>query len=271
MQGIKKFIPTNEKLELLNALSAVGYPVIDFGSFVSPKAVPQMKDTKELLELLDSGKSNSRLLAIVANLRGAQEAAGYKAVDIIGYPLSVSETFQVKNSNKHIVESLEELVQLKGLTDQKGKELVVYLSMAFGNPYGDPYSIEIVEQFAGVLISLGVKTIAISDTVGLATPEEVSNIYSRLSNLDSTITWGLHLHARPEHAEEKIKAAIAAGCRRLDGAILGYGGCPMANDELVGNINTRTIINVCDSLGLEHGLDSTKFTTAEAIANRVFN
>lgn len=268
MQGMNEFIPTADKIKLINSLAATGFPVVDFGSFVSPKAMPQMADTGAVLNGLEN--NNSSLLVIVANERGAREAVEESRIAIVGYPLSVSETFQKRNSNKTIVESLEELVTIQQLCQERKKELVVYLSMAFGNPYNDPYSIDIVKQFAGVLISIGVKTIAISDTVGLATPEEVEELYRSLSEESVDVTWGLHLHARPEQAEEKVKAAITAGCRRIDGAVLGYGGCPMAKDELVGNINTRLIIHVAEEFGLDHGLDLQQFEQAEKIAQTTF-
>jgi len=271
MQGIANFIPTDIKVEYLNKLLAVGYPVLDFGSFVSPKAVPQMRDTSQVLAQLDRSKTKSELLAIVANLRGAEEACESSGVDIIGYPMSVSETFQKRNTNKTIVESLEEIMLLVELTTKKQKSLVIYLSMAFGNPYGDPYAIEIVSQFAGVLVSLGIKTISISDTIGLATAKEVGEVFSQVSMISEEISWGLHLHARPENAAEKIKAGMVAGCRRFDGAILGFGGCPMAKDELIGNIDTRTILEVAKELKMPHELDEIAFLEAEQLAKAVFN
>ena len=269
MQGIEPLIATSEKVRLLESMLRVGFPVIDFGSFVSPKAVPQMADTAAVLDRLTP--NGTKLLAIIANRRGAEIAVAKNKVAVLGYPLSISETFQQRNSNKTIVASLEELVGIIDLADKNGKELVVYLSMAFGNPYGDPYSIEIAAQFAGVLSSLGVATIAISDTVGLATPKQVDELYSTLSREYPGIEWGIHLHASPDDTEKKIKAALLAGCRRIDGAILGFGGCPMAEDKLIGNINTRAIITIAEELGLSHDLDLERFTEAEKIAGEVFN
>ena len=269
MQGMPQLIPVAEKVSLLKAIIAAGFKTVDFGSFVSPKAVPQMADTLEVLKQLNPGQTN--LLAIIANLRGAETAVEQAKVAVLGYPLSISETFQQRNSNKSIVASLEELVKIIELTNNHRKELVVYLSMAFGNPYNDPYSLEIVREFAGILASLGVRTIAISDTVGLATPGEINELYRSLIAAYPAMAWGLHLHARPEDTREKVKAALEAGCRRLDGAILGFGGCPMAKDDLVGNINTRLLLEVAEALGLEHGIDHARFTEAERIAGEIYN
>ena len=269
MQGLERFIPTFTKIDYLNALLEDGFHTIDFGSFVSPKAVPQMRDTGELLAGLN--KSSSQLLAIVANLRGAETALSHDRVRYIGYPLSVSETFQVKNSNKTIVQSLEELVVIAEKCQEAKKELVVYLSMGFGNPYNDPYQPGTVAQFADILISLGVQIISISDTVGLASPKEIEDVFKTVATLNDKVEWGLHLHASPNNAEDKVRAALDAGCRRLDGAILGFGGCPFAKDELVGNLDTRSIIKIASELGYRHDLDLDAFTKAEELAYKVFN
>lgn len=269
MQGIERFIPTTTKIDYLNALLEVGFHTIDFGSFVSPKAVPQMSDTSDLLPRLK--QSSSQLLAIVANLRGAETAITHERIRYIGYPLSVSETFQLKNSNKTIVQSLEELVVITEKCQKANKELVVYLSMGFGNPYDDPYEAKIVAQFADILISLGVQIISISDTVGLASPKEIEDVFKTVASVNNKVEWGLHLHASPKNAEDKIRAALNAGCRRLDGAILGFGGCPFAKDELVGNLNTRNIIQIASEMGYNHDLDIEAFTRAEELANTVFN
>ena len=269
MQGIERFIPTTTKIDYLNALLEVGFHTIDFGSFVSPKAVPQMSDTSDLLPRLK--QSSSQLLAIVANLRGAETAITHERIRYIGYPLSVSETFQLKNSNKTIVQSLEELVVITEKCQKANKELVVYLSMGFGNPYDDPYEAKIVAQFADILISLGVQIISISDTVGLASPKEIEDVFKTVASVNNKVEWGLHLHASPKNAEDKIRAALNAGCRRLDGAILGFGGCPFAKDELVGNLNTRNIIQIASEMGYNHDLDIEAFARAEELANTVFN
>ena len=260
MQGITNFIPTGEKVRLLSALLEVGYPVIDFGSFVSPKAIPQMADTAEVLEQLEP--KTTKLLAIIANLRGAQAAVSKDKVAILGYPLSISETFQQRNSNKSIVESLEELVEIAELAQVNGKELVVYLSMAFGNPYNDPYSVGMVSEFAGILASIGVKTMAISDTIGLATATEVGNLFTELSRQNPSIEWGLHLHARPDNTKEKLRAALSAGCSRIDGAILGYGGCPMADDDLVGNMPMEKLLSFAQARHIETDINNLAFESA---------
>jgi len=270
MQGLEIFIPTKSKVEYINKLLEVGFDTIDFGSFVSAKAVPQMKDTAAVIAQLNTSNTSSKLLAIIANLRGAQEALNFMSIDCLGYPLSVSETFQQKNSNKSIVASLEELAEISNLTQKHGKELVVYISMAFGNPYGDNYSSEIVAQFADVIASIGASTISLADTSGLATADEVSALYSTVSLARSEVEWGVHLHAAEADSTMKVEAAIAAGCKRIDGAILGLGGCPMADNKLVGNINTRSILNVANKLNMECGIDQLKFTQAEELARSIF-
>ena len=270
MQGMEQFIATENKVAYLNKLLSVGFDTLDFGSFVSPKAVPQMKDTAEVVARLNLDNSKTKLLAIIANLRGAREAVDYKQVHYLGYPLSISETFQYKNTNKTIVESLEELVTISELCKQKGKELVVYISMGFGNPYGDKYSTDIVTQFAGILVSLGVSVISLADTVGLATANEIKNLFSVVKSLSQEVEWGVHLHAAPNDARAKIEAALEAGCQRIDGAILGYGGCPMADNELVGNINTRTIIEVVKDRGYAINISQSRFNEAELMASTIF-
>jgi hydroxymethylglutaryl-CoA lyase len=268
MQGMEEFIPTDKKLSYLNKLLEVGFDSLDFGSFVSPKAVPQLKDTTEVVGQLN--KSSTKLLAIVANLRGAEDALAFDNVNYLGYPMSVSETFQKKNANKSIVESLEDLAQISELCQASKKELVVYISMGFGNPYGDPYSIDFVNQFSDILVSIGASVISLSDTVGLANPDEVSQLFRSVSKVSDKVEWGVHLHAEPIGAKEKVRAALNAGCRRIDGAVLGYGGCPMAENDLVGNINTRTIIEVASELGLNSGVDEVKYNEAELMASTIF-
>lgn len=270
MQGIKEFIPTEFKIEYLNKLLSVGFDTLDFGSFVSPKAVPQMKDTAQVLAGLNLSATNTRLLAIVANLRGAEDALKFDKINYLGYPMSVSETFQYKNTNKNIIQSLEELAEISNLCQQKGKELVVYISMGFGNPYGDQYSPEIVVQFADILTSIGASVISLADTVGLAETDQIVDLFSTVKKSSDKVEWGVHLHASPDLAKEKIKAAISAGCERIDGAILGYGGCPMADNDLVGNINTRSILEVANELGIATDLDKNIFTEAEEYAAKIF-
>ena len=270
MQGIDPFIATEKKVAYLKKLLSVGFDTLDFGSFVSPKAVPQMRDTTDVVAQLDLSQSDTKLLAIIANIRGAQEAVKIGHIHYLGYPLSISETFQYKNTNKTIVQSLEELVSIAELCKQHDKELVVYISMGFGNPYGDKYSTDIVTQFAGILVSLGVSVISLADTVGLATPDEIKDLFSSIKAISKQVEWGVHLHAAPHESRAKIEAALNAGCRRIDGALLGYGGCPMADNELVGNINTRTILEVAQELGFEPKLNQSRFNEAELLASTIF-
>jgi hydroxymethylglutaryl-CoA lyase len=270
MQGLASFIATDKKVAYLNKLLSVGFDTVDFGSFVSPKAVPQLKDTADVLTQLNLSNTQSKLLAIIANMRGAQEAAKLKQIHYLGYPMSISETFQYKNTNKTIVQSLEELMAISELCNQNAKELVVYISMGFGNPYGDKYSSDIVTQFAGILLSLGASVISLADTVGLATPDEIKKLFTTVKALSTKVEWGVHLHAAPYEAKAKIESALQAGCQRIDGAILGYGGCPMADNELVGNINTRTIIDVAKELGFNPRLSQSRFNEAELMASTIF-
>ncbi len=242
MQGINDFIPTSVKIDYLNKLLQVGFHTLDFGSFVSPKAIPQLKDTNIVLEGLNLEDTSTKLLAIIANYRGASEAVTHQQISYLGFPLSISETFQQRNTNKSIAEALEEVIKIKNLCTKHSKELVVYISMAFGNPYNNPYSIDYLEQFTDVLITLGVDIISLSDTIGIATPAQIKSIFSSFSTTYPQINFGVHLHATKETAGLKVRAALEAGCQRFDGAILGLGGCPMAKDELVGNIDTRIII-----------------------------
>ncbi len=243
MQGIETFISTEIKIEYLNKLLQVGFDTLDFGSFVSPKAIPQLKDTKEVLSGLKLEGSNTKLLAIIANYRGAEEAMAFDQITYLGYPLSISETFQQRNTNKSISVALEDVSTIQELCIKNRKRLVVYISMAFGNPYGDPYSIDYLEQFTDVLTTLGVEIISLSDTIGIASPDQIKSIFSLFSYVYPEVNFGVHLHSTKETAAQKIRAALEAGCERFDGAILGYGGCPMAEDELVGNIDTRIILD----------------------------
>jgi hydroxymethylglutaryl-CoA lyase len=242
MQGIDAFIPTENKIRYINQLLKVGFDTIDFGSFVSPKAVPQMRDTAELIEGLDISSTSSKLLAIVANARGAEDAAAFPQISFMGYPLSVSETFQQRNTRKSIIDSLNEIEQIYSICQKSNQELVVYISMGFGNPYGDPYSVEIVSQFVGILQTLGITIISLADTVGVAEPEQINSLYSTVAASYPEIELGLHLHSTPAEAMAKIAAAYESGCQRIDGALKGFGGCPFAEDDLVGNIPTEQII-----------------------------
>lgn len=243
MQGIHQFIPTELKIKYINLLLKVGFDTIDFGSFVSSKAIPQMRDTAEVLDKLDKSESQSKLLAIIANERGAEEASRYSQIDYLGFPLSMSETFQLKNTNKSISQAFEILEKIQNICMKTDKKLVVYLSMGFGNPYNDPYSEEEVAIFVKKLDEMKVEIISLSDTVGVAYPELISRVFKTVVSEFPLIEFGAHLHSAPNTAVEKIEAAYLAGCKRFDGALKGFGGCPMANDDLVGNMATENIIS----------------------------
>lgn len=238
MQGIKDWIPTEKKIQYIQSLLRCGFDTIDFGSFVSPKAIPQMKDTAEVLANLDLSKTSSKLLAIVANVRGAQDAVKYNEIRYLGYPFSISENFQMRNTHKTIAESLIVLEEILNLADQHNKEVVAYLSMGFGNPYGDPWDVEIVGEWTEKLAAMGVKILSLSDTIGSSTPDIITYLFSHLIPEYPHIEFGAHLHTTPTAWFEKVDAAYKAGCRRFDGAIQGFGGCPMAKDELTGNMPT---------------------------------
>jgi hydroxymethylglutaryl-CoA lyase len=270
MQGIDTFIPTEAKIRYINQLLRVGFDTIDFGSFVSPRAIPQMKDTLQVLEGLDLSATRSRLLAIVANERGGGEACAHPGIAYLGFPLSISETFQKRNTNKSITEALNTLETLKGMCDRSGKTLVVYISMGFGNPYGDPYSPDLVVRFADILITLGVSVISIADTVGKATPDSIRILFSLLLKQYPGREFGAHLHSTPESAADKVRAALAAGCRRFDGALRGFGGCPMAEDKLVGNLATETILDVLKQEGVSPEIDWNALVEAQRIADLTF-
>lgn len=269
MQGIHSFIPTEEKVRYLNQLLAVGFDTIDFGSFVSPRAVPQMRDTAEVLQQLrDLG--SSRLLAIVANVRGAEMACSFERIAYLGFPLSLSETFQQRNTNKSIAEAFIELEQIQERCTHAGKILVTYLSMGFGNPYGDPFDESLVEEFTSRLRNLGVTIVSLADTVGVSTPDQILPLVKHIVRSFPDLEIGVHLHARPENAAAKIQAAFNAGCRRLDGAIRGYGGCPMAGDTLTGNIPTEAILQFLESRNLESAIDKASFQKAISMALEIF-
>ncbi len=244
IQGIKHFISTEKKIEYINQLLASRlFDTIDFGSFVSPKAIPQMADTSQVIAGLDTHGTDTKLLAIIANERGAQEAAQYEAITYLGYPFSVSETFQLRNTNATIVESLERVKAIQEICAKNNKQLVTYISMGFGNPYGDEWNAEIVLEWIQKLKTLGLKIFSLSDTVGVANPETISYLFGNLILHYPELEFGAHLHTTPETWKEKIESAYDAGCRRFDGALLGYGGCPMAADELVGNMPTENLLN----------------------------
>jgi len=242
MQGLTAFIPTNKKAAYLQLLLQVGFDTLDFGSFVSPKAIPQMRDTAEVLESLDLSHSNTALLAIVANQRGAEDASRLAPIRYLGYPFSVSETFQQRNTNAGIAESLERVTAIQKICSDSGKELVIYISMGFGNPYGDPWNAEIVQRWVEKLSDLGIRIFQLSDTIGVATPDSIRYLFSKLIPAYPALEIGAHFHTLPDAWEEKITAAYESGCRRFDGALKGYGGCPMARDELTGNMPTEKMI-----------------------------
>jgi len=243
MQGIKPFIPTVKKVAYLQSLLRVGFDSIDFGSFVSPKAIPQMQDTAEVLAALDLSQTQSKLLAIIANTQGAQAAAQYPEIQYLGYPFSISENFQMRNTHKTIAESLITLQEILEIADQSHKEVVAYLSMGFGNPYGDPWNVEIVGEWTEKLAAMGVKILSLSDTVGSSNPDTISYLFANLIPKYPQIEFGAHLHTTPDKWFEKIDAAYKAGCRRFDGAIQGFGGCPMATDDLTGNMPTEKLLS----------------------------
>lgn len=270
MQGIGPFIPTETKIAYLNALLRVGFHTLDFGSFVSPKAVPQLADTAQVLAGLDLSGTDTRLLAIVANRRGAETACGYPEIHYLGYPFSISETFQQRNTRRSIVESLELVEQMQGLCAEYEKELVVYLSMAFGNPYGDPWSPAVAEYWVAELAGRGVKTLALADTIGVAEGQTIGGLFKALLTGFPAVTFGAHFHAHPAQRREKIAAAWEAGCRRFDVALQGFGGCPFAEDELVGNIATESLLSFCQEIGQDPGLDKVALAEASQWVPRVF-
>jgi hydroxymethylglutaryl-CoA lyase len=243
MQGIKTFIPTERKVAYIQSLLRVGFDTIDFGSFVSPKAIPQMQDTAEVLAQLDLSKTTSKLLAIIANTQGAQLASQHAAIQYLGFPFSISENFQMRNTHKTIAESLVTLQEILDIATASNKEVVTYISMGFGNPYGDPWNVEIVGEWTEKLANMGVKILSLSDTIGSSTPDVIDYLFSNLIPKYPLVEFGAHLHTTPDKWHEKIDAAYKAGCRRFDGAIQGFGGCPMAKDDLTGNMPTEKMLS----------------------------
>ena len=270
MQGIDEFIPTENKIRYINQLLKVGFDTIDFGSFVSPKVIPQMKDTSTVYRGLDFGHTKTQLLAIVANARGATDASTFEKISFVGFPLSISETFQQRNTNKTIAEALNELQEIKNICVRSGKQLVVYISMGYGNPYGDRYEESMVSQFAGILATLGADIISVADTVGLADASQIESLMRTVIADHPALEIGVHLHARPEDSAAKVLAAWNAGCRRIDGALMGYGGCPMAGDVLVGNIDTRVLIKTLRAQGVAISVDEAALRVAQDVALRTF-
>ncbi|MBK6990809.1 MAG: hydroxymethylglutaryl-CoA lyase [Chitinophagaceae bacterium] len=270
MQGWKSFIPTEKKIEYINSLLKVGFDTIDFGSFVSPKAIPQMADTSEVISKIEILNSNTKLLAIIANYRGAEEASIYDQINYLGFPFSVSETFQQRNTNSTIEQSLGRVEEIQNLCIKTGKELVVYISMGFGNPYGDLYDEDLVFEWVNKLVAMDIGIISLADTVGLATPHQVYDVTSYLVESLPGTEIGVHLHSTPQNWEEKLEAAVKAGCKRFDGALKGIGGCPMADDDLVGNMNSELMIQYFENKELLTDLNKEALIESLQIAERIF-
>jgi len=270
MQGIKDWIPTDQKVQYIQSILRCGFDTIDFGSFVSPKAIPQMQDTAEVLSKLDLSTTESKLLAIVANVRGAQEAVKHSEIHYLGYPFSISENFQMRNTHKTIAQSIDILKEILNLAGGHNKEVVAYLSMGFGNPYGDPWNVDIVGQWTEKLSELGVQILSLSDTVGSSTPEIISYLFSNLIPKFPNIEFGAHLHTTPTSWHEKVDAAYMSGCRRFDGAIQGFGGCPMAKDELTGNMPTEKMLSYFTAAKADSNINTMSFESAHNEATKIF-
>ena len=270
MQGIKPFIPTKEKVRYIQALLGCGFDTIDFGSFVSPKAIPQMVDTAEVLSQLDLSKTTSKLLSIVANVRGAEDASRHPEIQYLGYPFSISENFQMRNTHKTIDQSVGILQEILNIADASGKEVVTYISMGFGNPYGDPWDVNIVGEWTEKLSAMGAKILSLSDTVGSSTPEVIQYLFSQLIPRYPEIEFGAHLHTTPTKWHEKVDAAYKSGCRRFDGAVQGFGGCPMAKDELTGNMPTEKMLSYFTAEKADSGVNWMVFEAAYNKATELF-
>ncbi|MFI5135255.1 MAG: hydroxymethylglutaryl-CoA lyase [Chitinophagales bacterium] len=270
MQGIKHFIPTEKKIEYINSLLEVGYDTIDFGSFVSPKAIPQMADTALVLSKLNWSPEKSKLLAIIANVRGAMEASMFEQISFLGFPFSISETFQRRNTNSSIEESLKRVEEIQSLCVKYNKQLVIYISMGFGNPYGDPYSPQLVMKWVEKMIAMEIKIISLADTIGVADPKIISMLFKELIPKFPSVEFGAHLHTTPDTWREKIEAGFENGCRRFDGALKGYGGCPMAKDELTGNMATENLISFFEEKKIDLGLNHEALHRSMKIADEIF-
>ncbi|OEK00709.1 hydroxymethylglutaryl-CoA lyase [Roseivirga sp. 4D4] len=270
MQGLHEFIPTEKKALYINQLLKVGFDTIDFGSFVSPKAIPQLRDTAEVLDKLNLSETSTKLLAIVANVRGAEQAIQFEEIDYLGFPLSISEQFQLRNTNKSIDEALATVADIQNLCEKHGKTLVTYISMGFGNPYGEPFNEEIIADFVEKLNVLGVQIISLSDTIGVAAPDVIESVFATSISTYPDIEFGAHFHSTPEKTKEKLESAYLAGCRRFDTAIKGFGGCPMAKDDLTGNIATERLLDYLNTVGQETGLNKNAFDQAMVMSLDVF-
>ena len=270
MQGWKHFIPTEQKVEYINSLLQVGFHTIDFGSFVSPKAIPQMADTADVLKKLHYADSGSALLSIVANLRGAEEAVSYNEISYLGFPFSLSPTFQLRNTNSTMEESVKRVEEIQNLCVNHNKKLVVYLSMGFGNPYGDAYTQEVLLLWADEMVQRGITILSLADTVGLATPAQIGFALNTLIPKYPDTTIGVHLHSTPFNWKEKLEAAVNAGCSRFDGALKGIGGCPMAQNDLVGNMNTEFILSYLEEKSFIGDLNKEALQKSLQLASEIF-
>ena len=270
MQSIKKFIPTEKKIKYIQSLLDVGFNTIDVGSFVSKKVIPQLSDTGELIDSLDLDGKNTKLLVIVANIKGAEIATNFKQISYVGFPFSISENFQMRNTNKTIEESFTNLIYINNIVIGSQKKLVVYLSMCFGNPYGEVWSLNILDYWISKLIDSGIKLISLSDTIGSATAKMIKQVYEYFSLKYPNIEFGLHLHTHPQFWRDKVEISIHSGCYRIDGAIQGFGGCPMASDHMIGNMPTEKIISFCEEKGIDSGINPLKFEAAYNYASDIF-
>jgi hydroxymethylglutaryl-CoA lyase len=270
MQGIHNFIPTDLKAQYINSLLKVGFDTLDFGSFVSAKAIPQMKDTAELVKKLDLSTTKTKLLAIIANTRGAEDACKFEEIDYLGFPFSISETFQQRNTNSSIEESLLRVEEIQNLCSKSGKKAVVYLSMGFGNPYGDPWNLEILSHWSEKLIDLNVEILSLADTIGVSSPQKIKEIYPYLTQKYPSVEWGMHLHSNPNESNSKIEAAFESGCARFDSALKGFGGCPMAADQLTGNIATEKVIVYLKSHQKLDAFNQEEWDKAMSLSSQIF-
>jgi hydroxymethylglutaryl-CoA lyase len=270
MQGLHQFVPTELKARYINLLLQIGFDTLDFGSFVSPKSIPQMADTGDVLQKLNLSGTKTKLLAIVANKRGAIDAVQFDEIMYLGYPFSVSETFQLRNTNATIEESISRVAEIQDICVANKRKLVVYLSMGFGNPYGDPWNVDIVQHWVNYLADLDIRIMALSDTIGVSNPENITYLFSNLIPPYPDVEFGAHLHTQPHNWREKVEAAYASGCRRFDSAMLGYGGCPMAKDELTGNMPTEKMISYFDEINVDTHLNRDAFLNAMRLVPEVF-
>lgn len=270
MQGLKDFIPTGDKIRYLNELLRTGYDVLDFGSFVNPKVIPQLADTDEVIQNLDLSGVNTKLLAIIGNLKGAERAEAYSQIDILGFPFSISPTFLRRNINSDMAETVTRIGEVKEVCDRSGKELVIYISMAFGNPYDDPWNTEVVGEWVEKLAWIGIRNISLADTIGIANPENINYLFSFVIPTFPDVNFGAHLHTTPTNWRQNVDAAYKAGCRRFDAAIKGLGGCPMAKDDLTGNLATENLMAYLKENGAETGVDEARFAQNLLLASEVF-